>query len=103
MEECAAPEGKEFSHWEIDGVAYNVGDAVPVTGDTVIKAVFKDASDVNGSGSLQNPSDGNGNGSQAWVAVVIIIVVLLVVAGIGAAVIIILKRKNSAAEEDTEE
>ncbi|MDE7167233.1 MAG: M60 family metallopeptidase [Clostridia bacterium] len=103
LEECAAPEGKEFSHWEIDGVAYNVGDAVPVTGDTVIKAVFKDASDVNGSGSLQNPSEGNGNGSQAWVAVVIIIVVFLVVAGIGAAVIIVIKRKNSAAEEDTEE
>ena len=103
LEECAAPEGKEFSHWEIDGVAYNVGDAVPVTGDTVIKAVFKDASDVNGSGSLQTPSEGNGNGSQAWVAVVIIIVVFLVVAGIGAAVIIVIKRKNSAAEEDTEE
>ncbi len=105
LEECAAPEGKEFSHWEIDGVAYKVGDTVPVTGDTVIKAVFKDASDVSGSGSgsLQDPSEGNGNKSNAWVAVVIIVVVFLVVAGVGIAVIIVIKRKNSTEEDVTEE
>ncbi|MDE6667991.1 MAG: M60 family metallopeptidase [Clostridia bacterium] len=94
LQECAVPEGKEFSHWDVNGVAYNVGDEVHLTGDTVINAVFKD---------MGGNDDGNGNKSNAWVAAVIIIVVLLVVGGMAVAAVFIVKRKYAVEKSDGED
>ncbi len=40
---CAftAPEGKAFDHWEIDGRAYVPGNAIAVTGNVSVRAVWK--------------------------------------------------------------
>ena len=37
----AAPEGKRFKSWQIDGVEYAAGDTIKVTGDITIYAVWK--------------------------------------------------------------
>lgn len=37
-----APEGKEFDHWDVNGVAVKAGKEVKITQDTVIKAIWKD-------------------------------------------------------------
>ena len=37
-----APEGKEFSAWMIGEIAYEIGDTVTISEDTVIKAVWTD-------------------------------------------------------------
>ncbi|MDE6585835.1 MAG: M60 family metallopeptidase [Clostridia bacterium] len=47
LEECSAPEGKVFSHWDVNGTNYKAGDSVRITKDTVITAVFEDAAPVN--------------------------------------------------------
>ena len=85
LEECSAPEGKVFSHWDVNGVAYQAGDTVSITEDTVMKAVFKDPA--------------NDKTSNAWVAVLIIVIVFLVVIGIGVTVIVLIKRKKVGTEE----
>lgn len=37
-----APEGKQFDHWDVNGIAVAAGKEVKVTQDTVIKAIWKD-------------------------------------------------------------
>ena len=82
LEVCSAPEGKKFSHWDVNGVAYKAGETVDITGDTVITAVFVNA-------------DKGGNSHTAMIAIICVIAVLAV-AGIAVAVVIIVKRKKAA-------
>lgn len=37
-----APSGKEFDHWTVNGKAYDADDTVSLTGDAVVKAVWRD-------------------------------------------------------------
>lgn len=82
LETCSAPAGKKFSHWNVNGVSYKVGDTVLVTGDMVITPVFSDI----------------GGKLSAGVIAAIVICVIVVLAGGAVAVIFVLKRKKTVKE-----
>ncbi len=81
LSSCAAPRGKYFSHWEINGETYKAGQSVRITGDTVITAAFSDS-----------PVDDNKN--NAWIITLIVILVILAVGGLAVTVIIVIKHKK---------
>lgn len=108
LEECVAPQGKKFSHWEINGVSYKAGDSVCITGDTVATAVFEEVPESDNS-TQNTPSDGSDSqttvptGSDklsVGIIAVIVVIALLVVVGMPVAVVIIKKRKKSGKEKD---
>lgn len=97
LSNCTAPEGKEFSHWDVSGKLFNAGDTVTITGDTEVTAVYKNKSNGNANTPTtpSNPTDGNGDISKTVIIVIVVVVVVLVVSSMLIAVIIAKKRKNS--------
>ncbi|MDE6442673.1 MAG: M60 family metallopeptidase [Clostridia bacterium] len=88
LTEAEAPEGKQFLHWDVNGVAYKAGDTVIITGDTIITAVFDNA--------------GKGK-ANTLVIVIVIVVVLLVIAGLVVALVFVIKHGRAKDGYDYEE
>ncbi|MDE5601192.1 MAG: hypothetical protein K2J16_01695, partial [Clostridia bacterium] len=81
-----APHGKVFSHWESNGSTYKEGDAVLITADTVITAIFNDDN-----ATLNK----KGNSLSKAAVIAIVVVVLLVVIGVTVTVLVVAMRKKA--------
>lgn len=101
LEECSAPEGKEFLHWNVNGETYKAGNTVRITCDTIIAAVFSEQSG-NEDSSMSSSDVGSagdniplhGNGDKLRTVVIIIVVLFLLIVGT-VVVLFIIKRKKT--------
>ena len=56
-----APDGKEFDQWEVAGTKYDEGDSITISGNTIVKALWKDATTY----TVTVNNDGNGTASAS--------------------------------------